>query len=95
MNPLEFEIGELVKFGPMLWADVSIKNNDKWEHFINEKSIENQIGLYLKKRHYAIGYDLCHEVLFDNAVYLITDNSYAIDKDEKRNLQKVIIKNED
>ena len=93
MKPLKFESGELVKLGPQLWSDVYEIVGKKWQTFFPESALENQFVLYIECRDLGDN-ELLHKVLFDNKFYIITDNSYAIDEDSKRNLQKVNCSND-
>lgn len=95
MKILNFELGELVKLGPHLWADVNVLNLNKIEIYENTRELENKFVMYVEefipKKRFTPFPDTYHKILYDGEFYIITDNSYAVTEDSKRNLQKVLV----
>lgn len=87
MKQIEFEMGELVQLGSILFGDVVCEH--KMPFGVAESYIENQLVMYIEKKFIKKLNEIQHKVLYCNKFYFITDNSYAINEESKRNLQKV------
>lgn len=94
MKIIDFFCGELVKLGPSLFGDVFFEHkhpSGEYHTLVKEWELENKIVMYVSSRFIPKLNEVSHTILYLGHFYFITDNSYAIYEDSKRNLQKVLI----